>query len=134
VTLTGPHDPATALAGFAARVGDFDPATRSGSPPSLADRAELAEQPVTVELRHAGRVTRVSLSPYVARAFAEALHAYHDPNDRGSCDRCGGHRLDDNFYCLGCGHVNGVLGATLAAYADRMRPWESGGGDELGSR
>ena len=130
MTLTGPHNPATALAGFVARIADFEPAAGN----ALADRPHLPEQPVTVELRHAGQVTSVVMSPYVARAFAEALHAYHDPNDRGSCDRCGSHRLDDNFYCLACGHVNGVLGATLAAYADRIKPWESDGWDELGAR
>jgi hypothetical protein len=131
VTLTGPHNPATALAGFVARIADFDPAPDKGA---LSDRPELPEQLVTVELSHAGQVTKVVLSPYVARAFAEALHAYHDPNDRGNCDWCGSHRLDDNFYCLGCGHVNGVLGATLAAYADRMKPGEPSGWDELGPK
>ena len=38
-----------------------------------------------------------------------------------------GHRLDDNFYCLSCGRVNGVLGATPATYADRIKLWESDG-------
>lgn len=131
MTLTGPHNPATALAGFVARIAEFDPASTESA---LSDRPELPESPVTVELTQSGRVTRVLMSPYVARAFAEALHSYHDPNDRGSCDRCGSHRLDDNFYCLGCGHVNGVLGATLAAYADRIKPWQPDGWDELGPR
>lgn len=59
------------------------------------------------------------LSPGVARAFVEALRAYQDPRDRGSCDHCGGPRLDGNFVCADCGQPSGLFGQLLRERAAR---------------
>jgi hypothetical protein len=71
-----------------------------------------------VELRVDGEVA-VWLSPGVARALVEALGAYHDPRDRGTCDHCGGPRLDDNFVCADCGQPSGLFGQLLRERAAR---------------
>ncbi|MEV0560010.1 hypothetical protein [Dactylosporangium sp. NPDC050588] len=62
----------------------------------------------------------VRLSPGVARAFVEALVSYQDPRDRGSCDHCGGARLDDNFVCADCGQPSGLFGQLLRERAARF--------------
>lgn len=59
---------------------------------------------------------RVTLREPVARALVEALRAYHDPRDRGTCAHCGTGRLDDDFVCRTCGIVNGLFGQTLAGF------------------
>jgi hypothetical protein len=69
------------------------------------------------------------LSPGVARAFVEALRAYQDPRDRGTCDHCGGPRLDDNFVCADCGQPSGLFGQLLRERAARYE----GPAGELGS-
>jgi len=61
----------------------------------------------------------VSLRAPVAAAFVEALRTYHDPRDRGTCDRCGGPRLDENFICASCGEPSGVFGQLLRERAAR---------------
>jgi hypothetical protein len=61
----------------------------------------------------------VALRAPVVRALAEALRSYHDPRDRGTCDRCGGPRLDDNFVCADCGEPSGVFGQLLRERAAR---------------
>ena len=59
---------------------------------------------------------RVTLRAPVARALVEALRAYHDPRDRGTCAHCATGRLDDDFVCRSCGIVNGLFGQTLAGF------------------
>jgi hypothetical protein len=61
----------------------------------------------------------VVLSAPVARALVEAMRSYHDPNDRGSCDHCGGRRLDHNFLCADCGQPSGVFGQLVRERAAR---------------
>jgi hypothetical protein len=61
----------------------------------------------------------VQVSEPVARAIVEALRGYHDPNDRGACDHCGGRRLYDNFLCSDCGQPSGVFGQLLRERAAR---------------
>jgi hypothetical protein len=63
-----------------------------------------------------GVTERVTLRAPVARALVEALRAYHDPRDRGTCAHCGTGRLDDDFVCRSCGIVNGLFGQTLAGF------------------
>jgi hypothetical protein len=74
--------------------------------------------PAGVQLRVDGGAV-VRFSPGVARAFVEALRAYQDPRDRGSCDHCGGARLDDNFVCADCGQPSGLFGQLLRERAAR---------------
>jgi hypothetical protein len=59
------------------------------------------------------------LRPPVARALVEALRAYRDPRDRGTCDHCGGRRLDDNWLCADCGQPGGIFGEILRERAAR---------------
>jgi hypothetical protein len=61
----------------------------------------------------------LSMRVPVAKALVEALRAYHDPRDRGTCDHCGGPRLDDNFVCADCGQPSGVFGQLLRERAAR---------------
>jgi hypothetical protein len=61
----------------------------------------------------------VVLSAPVARALVEAMRSYQDPNDRGSCDHCGGRRLDHNFLCADCGQPSGVFGQLVRERAAR---------------
>jgi hypothetical protein len=91
-----------ALAAFVRRIDDFEP-----------DAAAVAQLSVT------GLPAPIPLSGEVVRALIAALGAYHDPRDRGECEHCGGHRLDDNFLCRDCGRPNGVFGAMLAERAAR---------------
>ena len=72
---------------------------------------------LSVEIRVDG--VPVVLSAPVARALVEAMRAYHDPNDRGSCDHCGGRRLDNNFLCADCGQPSGVFGQLVRERAAR---------------
>ena len=94
------HD---ALVAFVRRIDDLEP-----------DAAAVAGLSV------AGQAAPVPLSGAVARALIAALEGYHDPRDRGECEHCGGHRLDDNFLCRDCGRPNGVFGAMLAERAARF--------------
>ncbi|MET7426265.1 hypothetical protein [Dactylosporangium sp. NPDC005555] len=98
-------DVAAAVEEFARRVGVFDPPGGDGAG--------------GVELRVGGGAP-VSLSPGSARAFIEALRAYQDPRDRGTCDHCGGPRLDDNFVCADCGQPSGLFGQLLRERAARF--------------
>ena len=98
-------DVEAAVQEFVRRTGVFDPP----SAPS---------EPVGVRVR-VGDGPAVRLSPGVARAFVEALRAYQDPRDRGTCDQCGGPRLDDNFVCADCGQPSGVFGQLLRERAAR---------------
>jgi hypothetical protein len=91
---------ADALGAFVERIGPLHPP----SGPS-------------VEIRVDG--VPVVLSASVARALVEAMRAYHDPNDRGSCDHCGGRRLDNNFLCADCGQPSGVFGQLVRERAAR---------------
>jgi hypothetical protein len=97
--VTGPV--AAALREFAQRIGPLYPA--SDRPPTA--------------VRVGGEA--VVLPEPVVRALVEALRAYHDPNDRGSCDHCGGRRLDGNFLCADCGQPSGVFGQLVRERAAR---------------
>jgi hypothetical protein len=77
-------------------------------PPATADAVEIVVDGVPVRL-----------SAPVVRALAEAMKGYHDPNDRGTCDNCGGRRLDGNFLCADCGHASGVFGQIVRERAAR---------------
>jgi hypothetical protein len=109
-------DVTAALEAFARRIGVFDPGGGS------SDGAD------GVEVRVDGGAA-VWLSPGVARAFVEALLTYQDPRDRGSCDHCGGPRLDDNFICADCGQPSGLFGQLLRERAARYE----GPAGELGA-
>ncbi|MDG6109731.1 hypothetical protein [Dactylosporangium aurantiacum] len=115
MTMAG--DVGRALDEFVRRVGVFDGPAGQVPGGAAADGVEL-------------RVgdTAVRLSPGTARAFVEALRAYQDPRDRGSCDHCGGPRLDDNFMCADCGQPSGLFGQLLRERAARFE-----GPGELGS-
>jgi hypothetical protein len=101
MALSAGDEVAAALREFADRIDVFDPAP--------------AAAVVVVDV---GGVA-VPLRAPVARAFTEALRAYHDPRDRGPCDHCGGPRLDDNFVCADCAHPSGVFGQLLRERAER---------------
>lgn len=131
-------DVTVALEEFARRIGVFDPPS-TPRPADGTGRAGMSEPayeagaheaggglggagsaggPADVELRVDGGAP-VRFSPGVARAFAEALRAYQDPRDRGSCDHCGGPRLDDNFVCADCGQPSGLFEQLLRERAAR---------------
>ncbi|MFC7484062.1 hypothetical protein ACFQX7_34080 [Luedemannella flava] len=95
-----------AVRAFVARIHAFEPAAGS-----LGD----------LVVRFNGDEARMTITGPVARALAEALGAYQDPRDHGPCDACGGHRVDDNFHCLDCGHLNGLFGQLVAERAARYR-------------
>jgi hypothetical protein len=60
-----------------------------------------------------GGTASVTLRAPVVRALVAALRSYHDPRDRGRCEHCGGHQLDDNFICARCGQASGLFGQLL---------------------
>jgi hypothetical protein len=95
---------AAVLRDFADRIDGYDPAP--GEP--------------VAEVRVGDRV--VAFRAPVVRALTEALLAYQDPRDRGTCDQCGGRRLDDNFVCADCGEPSGVFGQLLRERAARYTP------------
>ena len=90
-----------ALLGFVERIGPLYPSSPEGEVEILVDGVPVV------------------LSAPVARALAEAMRAYHDPNDSGLCDHCGGRRLDDNFLCADCGQPSGVFGQLVRERAAR---------------
>ncbi|MFY1688115.1 hypothetical protein [Plantactinospora sp. WMMB782] len=101
-------DPADALREFVARVAPYDP--------------DPTAPPVGVlDVRSAGEVGTIPLTPHLARALTEALAGYRDPADRGACAGCGGRRLDENLHCLDCGRLHGVLGQVIASRAEQVR-------------
>ncbi|GAA3189359.1 hypothetical protein ACFO1B_36740 [Dactylosporangium siamense] len=132
-----------ALEAFARRIGVFDPVSGSiggasgaggggaggGGAGGSGDSGSGDSGAAGVEVRVDGGAV-VLLSPGVARAFVEALRAYQDPRDRGSCDHCGGPRLDDNFICADCGQPSGLFGQLLRERAARYEgpAGELGGG------
>ncbi|MFG1927900.1 hypothetical protein [Cryptosporangium sp. NPDC048952] len=93
-----PDDVVDALAQFVARIDVFDP-----------------EAPVHTELEVDGR--KLTLREPVARALVEALRAYGDPRDNGSCDHCGSRRMDTSFHCNDCGRFSGLFGDLIAQRA-----------------
>ncbi|GAB3873299.1 hypothetical protein ACFPIJ_01240 [Dactylosporangium cerinum] len=118
-------DVTAALEAFARRIGVFDPG--SGSIGGVDGGVDGGADGVEVRVDGGAAVW---LSPGVARAFVEALLAYQDPRDRGSCDHCGGPRLDDNFMCADCGQPSGLFGQLLRERAARYEgpAGEVGGG------
>lgn len=98
---TPPDDVLRVLREFVDRIDQLDP-----------DAPALGE----LELGWRGAAERVTVRLPVARALTEALLAYHDPRDHGTCAHCGTGRLDGDFVCRACGIVNGVFGRTLAGF------------------
>ncbi|MET7401226.1 hypothetical protein ABZS66_47880 [Dactylosporangium sp. NPDC005572] len=82
------------------------------------DAYDALPGPAVAEVR-VGSETVVLRAP-VVHALAEALRSYQDPRDRGTCDHCGGPRLDDNFVCADCGQPSGVFGQLLRERAARF--------------
>ncbi|MGI5244414.1 hypothetical protein [Dactylosporangium sp. CA-139066] len=101
MALSPQEEVVSALRQFAERIDVFDP----------------APGPAVVEITVGDRT--VPMRAPVVRALAEALRAYQDPRDRGTCDQCGGPRLDDNFVCADCGQPSGVFGQLLRERAAR---------------
>lgn len=108
MTMAG--DVGRALDEFVRRVGVFDGPAGATPGVGAVDGVEL----------RVGDAPPVRLSPGTARAFVAALRAYQDPRDRGSCDHCGGPRLDDNFVCADCGQPSGLFGQLLRERAARF--------------
>ena len=75
---------------------------------------------LTVELRAGGETATFALDAGQARALADLLAAYRDPDDHGRCPSCGA-PLDRDLHCVACGHVDGVFGQALAAHAESVR-------------
>src|SRR5258705_10264174 len=105
MALTPSDEVAAAVRDFVQRIDAFD-----SSP--AADAVEIRVGDQVLPLRAA-----------VAKALVEALRAYQDPRDRGTCDHCGGPRLDLNFLLAGCGQPNAGFGRLLREMAPRdQRP------------
>jgi len=83
---------------------------------------------LTAEMRAGGEVATFTLDARQARALADLLAAYRDPDDHGRCPSCGA-PLDRDLHCAACGHVDGIFGQALAAHAEavRRRPTDGGG-------
>ena len=86
---------ADAVRGFVARVAPFDDPGAPVVSTVVVDGEEFA------------------LTARTARALAEALHRYSDPEDNGRCAGCGG-VLDRHLRCRSCGRIDGIFGATIA--------------------
>lgn len=56
------------------------------------------------------------LTARTAHALTEALARYVDPDDSGTCSNCG-KPLNKDLHCVGCGHLDGIFGQTLAHHA-----------------
>jgi hypothetical protein len=106
--MPSPDDVLSALGDFVSRLDQLYP-----------ESPEIGELTVGA----GARAARLPLRDPVARALIEALRAYHDPHDHGTCAHCGTGRLDENFICRQCGIVNGVFGQILAdQMAAQRRP------------
>jgi hypothetical protein len=105
--VTAPLDPAAVFAEFIDRVGHYDPAPDAAPVAVLGLRTALGEETFAV-------------SDHVIRAMCRALASYRDPDDRGSCVECRGHRLDENLRCRDCGRLHGILGEVIAQHARRV--------------
>ena len=86
---------ADAVRGFVERVAPYDEPGAPVVTTVVVDGAEFA------------------LTERTARALAEALHRYRDPDDHGRCAGCGG-VLDRHLRCVSCGRIDGIFGATIA--------------------
>jgi hypothetical protein len=113
MALSSSGEVAAALREFVQRIDAFDPLPAPAPAPAPASTSVAA----AVEIVVGDQV--LSLRAPVAKALVEALLAYHDPRDRGSCDHCGGPRLDENFVCANCGQPSGVFGQLLRERAAR---------------
>ncbi|WP_416902703.1 hypothetical protein [Micromonospora echinospora] len=98
-------DPIEAMERFLARTAPYD--APAGSPTT------------TVELRSGRLRGRFELTDRQVAALAEALDAWHDPDDVGRCGQCHG-RLGRDLSCRECGHLDGIFGATVAQHAARI--------------
>jgi hypothetical protein len=110
--VTSPN-PIAAMERFLSRIAPHDPYPN--------------ETVMSVELRAGGSRGTFELTARAARALAEALARYVDPDDHGTCPGCGG-QLNESLRCTGCGRVDGIFGQTLAHHvADVVRRDKSGG-------
>lgn len=73
-----------------------------------------------LEVGWRGDTERIVIRQSTAQALAEALIAYRDPRDHGTCDHCGGN-LDRDLQCRRCGIVNGIFGQTIADFLSRAQ-------------
>ena len=105
--MSAPLDPAAVVTDFVDRVVPYDPASDSQPVAVLGVRTALGE-------------ATFAMSDHVVRALCRALEAYRDPEDRGTCIRCGGRRLDENLHCRDCGRLHGILGEVIADHARRV--------------
>jgi hypothetical protein len=105
--LPEPEDVPAAVRSFVDRISALDPT----GPPRGTLTVTLGDREERIELRGPA-----------AHALIEALRQYHDPRDRGGCDHCGSHRLDDNFLCHDCGRPSGVFGQILMERAHDHTP------------
>jgi rubredoxin len=110
---TPPDQAASAVEEFVRRIDAFDPGA-----PAWGE----------ISVRRGDEELRLTVRQPVADALVRALQAYHDPRDRGACDRCGGRRIDDNFLCRDCGHGNGLFGQMIMERVARHQ-----GDEELAS-
>ena len=81
---------------------------------------------LVVEMRAGDDTATFTLDPAAARALADLLAAYRDPDDHGACSSCAG-PLDHDLRCTACGRVDGIFGQALAAHAEGVRRREGGG-------
>jgi hypothetical protein len=105
--VTAPLDPAAVVTDFVDRVAPYDPASDPEPVAVLGVRTALGE-------------ATFALSDHVVRALCRAIEAYRDPEDRGTCIRCGGRHLDGNLHCRDCGRLHGILGEVIADHARRV--------------
>lgn len=110
--MTAPLDPSAVVTDFVDRVAPYDPASDPQPVAILGVRTALGE-------------ATFALSDHVVRALCRALEAYRDPDDRGTCMRCGGRRLDENLRCRDCGRLHGILGEVIADHARRVAAAEA---------
>ena len=60
------------------------------------------------------------LTDRAAKALVEVLARYSDPDDCGTCPKCG-RPLAADLRCHQCGWVDGVFGETIASHAAEVR-------------
>lgn len=105
--MSAPLDPAAVVTDFVDRVAPYDPVAAPAPVAVIGVRTALGEATIT-------------MSDYVVRALCRALEAYRDPQDRGTCHRCGSRGLDENLRCRDCGRLHGILGEVIAQHARRV--------------
>jgi len=105
--VTEPLDPAAVFAEFIDRVAPYDPTPDAMPVAVVGMRTALGE-------------ATFAMTDHVLRAMCRAVVSYRDPEDRGSCNGCGGRHLDENLHCEDCGRLHGILGEVIARHARRV--------------